>query len=173
MLNHRLRVALGACLLLAVTACGSSQDAQTTIGAAESQAQAINQQGQGTTPVDSCAQITPAEVASLLNKPITGVPTANGGSSTCTWTNTDTEYSITLEIGASGSAPGGQVPAQDPMLTPKPIAGSDGMLLVAGDQVMFAAKDRLCSIQVVTDVSQRDKDHTTGVRLAHEVQGKI
>lgn len=123
--------------------------------------------------MDSCAQNSASEVSSLLSKPITGRPTTNGGSSTCTWTNTDTEYSISLEIGASSSAPGGQVPTQDPMLVPKPIAGSDGMLLVAGDQVMFAAKDRLCSIQVVTDVSRRDKDHTTGVRLAHEIQGKI
>jgi hypothetical protein len=170
---HRWRVAACACVLLAAAACGSTSPGAQTIGAGESQAATFNQRGLGTAPVDSCAQITPAEVSTLLGRPIAGVPRANGGSSTCIWENPESSYSITLEIGASGSAPGGRVPPQDLLLTPRPIAGADGMVLVAGDQVMFAAKDRVCSIQVVTDVTKRDKDHTTAVRLAREVQAKI
>jgi hypothetical protein len=174
--THRhLRLAVAASVLLAAVlstvACGSQSG--TSLDDAHSQAKDKAGQGAGTAPVDACAQIPAPEVNALLGPDIPGKPTVDGGDASCVWENPDTNYSITLEVGAAGTAPGGRLPDPDPGQSAQPIPDSDGMLLVATDQVEFAAGDRLCFLQVVTDTSQRDKDRATSIRMAGEIRGRL
>ena len=155
-------VALAALLTLLTGACSSGTDAGAPGGATP-----------GTGPVDTCAQIPAAEVAGVIGPNSPPQPATEGEVNSCTWENPDTNYSITLEVGAAGTAPGGRLPDPDPGQSAQPIPDSDGMLLVATDQVEFAAGDRLCFLQVVTDPTQRDKDRATSIRMAGEIRGRL
>ena len=173
--THRCpRRAVAASVLLAAVlstvACGSPSGNPDDAG---SQAKDGAGRGAGTTPVDACAQIPASEVNALLGPDIQGRPTVDGGDASCIWENPDTSNSITLEVGAAGTAPGGKLPDPDPGQSAQPIPDSDGMLLVATDQVEFAAGDRLCFLQVVTDTGQRDKDRATSIRMAGEIRGRL
>lgn len=162
--RHLQLAVTAAALVAAVCSCSQNSSLEDATSQAREKAGA---------PVDACAQIPPAEVAGLLGPNIPGKPTVEGGDTSCVWENPDTSYSITLEIGAAGTAPGGRLPAPDPALSAQPIPNVDGMLMVATDQVEFAAGDRLCFLQVVTDVAQRDKDRSTAIRLAQDIRARL
>lgn len=127
----------------------------------------------GAGPVDACAQIPASDVAGVLGPNSPPQPTAEGDVTSCTWENPDTSQSITLEIRPAGTAPGGKLPDPDPAQSAQPLPNADDMLLVGGDQVEFAAGDRLCFLQVLTDEAQKDKDRDTAVRLAQAVRDRL
>lgn len=168
-----------ACALaaLALSACGGSgggaadPDLSTQSGVLEAEAEA---RGPSTADaVDACALIDEAEVRDLIgdfqrtaNPGVTG---SDGGG--CTWENQTDYTSVTVDIGASGTAAGGALPTADPAMgTERTLP--DGMRTFGGGQVEFVAGDRYCSVQVA-DVIQGDADENTAIGLAKDVQGRL
>jgi hypothetical protein len=163
------RVVSAAALLVALTALAAT--------ACSGPGDASGKAAPSTGPVDACAQLLPSDIAGVLGPNSPPQPSAEGsgdsGVTSCTWENPDTSQSITLEIRSAGTAPGGKLPDPDPAQSAQPVPNADDMLLVGGDQVEFAAGDRLCFLQVLTDEAQKDKDRDTAVRLAQGVRDRL
>lgn len=96
-----LLVALAA---LAGSGCGSSESAAPTSGNA-SPAPASADGGQAEdSAVDACELVSDDEVGALIGVTVDGVPSGVGGRSACMWENPDTYESVTVDIGAPGTA---------------------------------------------------------------------
>lgn len=122
--------------------------------------------------VDACALIPEADVAALIGpnggaSPITG----GGDGGGCTWENPENYYSVSVDIGSSGTAVGGELPPQDPVIGPEQPLG-DGMRALAG-AVEFVAADRLCLVQVATNNTTAEGDEGAAIRLASVVREQL
>jgi hypothetical protein len=121
--------------------------------------------------VDACALISAAEVEAAIGKGAgakAGPAGGNGGQ--CTWENEDNYYSVTLDIGQTGTAASG-LPAWDPSIGPeKPLP--DGMRSWGGGAVEFVAGDRDCQLQVAT-VGDFDGDQRKAIALIKKVQAQL
>ncbi|RKN50879.1 hypothetical protein [Micromonospora endolithica] len=116
--------------------------------------------------VDGCALLTDAEVTAVIGRH----DGAEAGADGCVWENPDNAHSVTLSVGRPGTATGGALPAPDPILgTPEP--GPDGIRFLL-DEAEFAAADRLCTLRVVTSVTD-DGDRPAMVRLARLVRDRV
>ena len=120
--------------------------------------------------IDGCSLLTAGEVSALIGtndggKP-TGLDTGGGG---CTWQNDDNYYSVTVEVGSSGTAPNGTIPAWEPALGPERKVG-DGMRDINGG-IEFAAGDRDCIVQVASNKS--DADRASALALIPTLRDRI
>jgi len=163
--------------VLALSACGGSgggaadPDLSTQSGVLAAEAEA---RGPSTADaVDACALIDEAKVRALIGDfertATPGVTGADGGG--CTWENKADYHSVTVDVGATGTAAGGALHTADPAMgTERTLP--DGMRTFGGGQVEFVAGDRYCSVQVA-DVIQGDADENTAIELAKDLQGRL
>src|SRR4249919_787755 len=101
--------------------------------------------------VDACTLLKPDEVEGLIGAN-DGGKGSTSGRSVCTWT-TAAELSVTVDVAQPGTAPNA-LPAWDPALGPeRPLP--DGMRSLGGGQVEFVAGTRDCTVQVVTDPTDK------------------
>src|SRR3954454_15617986 len=171
------RLLVCALAVLALSACGGSEggaadpDLSTQSGVLAAEAEA---RGPSTADaVDACALIDEAKVRALIGDfERTATPGVTGGDGGgCTWENQADYHSVTVDVGASGTAAGGALPTADPAMgTERTLP--DGMRTFGGGQVEFVAGDRYCSVQVA-DVIQGDADENTAIELAKDVQGRL
>lgn len=122
-------------------------------------------------PLDACTLLTEAEITPVIGANDGG--RGNGASvdgSNCSWENPDTFHSITVSIGAAGTAASGQLPAKSDYGQTEP--GPDGIRFAAGNVAEFVAGDRVCEIQVVTSVTS-NSDRPTAVRLIGMIRGRL
>lgn len=166
-----------AALALVLSGCaatpviGTPSPEGSSVASAEVAAGEAAAGGGGGAPFDACALVPAADVESLIGKNDGGhaaLPVGDGGQ--CVWTNKDNEYSVTVDIGATDTAPNG-LPEIDPALgESEPLA--DGMRYFAG-AVDFVAKGRSCYVQVATNETADGGDKAAAVKLAKAVQGKV
>jgi hypothetical protein len=171
---HLLACALA---VLALSACGggaggsgADPDLSTESGVLSAEAEA---RGPSTADaVDACALIDEAEVRSLIGDfERTASPGNTGGDGGgCTWENQTDYKSVSIDIGATGTAAGGTLPTWDPAMGPERTL-PDGMRTLGGGQVEFVAGDRYCSVQVAR--LQGDADQQKAIELAKSVQGSL
>ncbi len=159
-------------LALALAGCGATTvtgSAGPEGSAATAPAEAAG--GGGGAPFDACALVPAADIKALIGANDGGKapgPVGDGGQ--CVWTNTDNQYSVTVDVGATGTAVNG-LPEIDPALgTAEPLP--DGMRYFAG-AVDFAAKGRSCYVQVATNETADGGDKGAAATLAKAVQGRI
>jgi Protein of unknown function (DUF3558) len=177
MRSTRLGRIVVATVLLALAGCSS-----TVTGSAAPEgalppeapiASAENQAGgpTGAGAVDACALLSAADVTPLVGKGVSGQPNpVSGDGGKCTWENQDDYHSVTLEVGANGSAPGGALPKWDTSIGPeRPLP--DGMRSWSGGQVEFLAGSRDCFLQVATTGAASDEQKA--VELAGKVRGQL
>jgi hypothetical protein len=166
-------------LLLALAGCsstiagsaapeGASPADATAIASAESEAGGAPAAG----AVDACALLSAADVEPVVGNGVSGKPNGAGGDGgRCTWENQEDYHSVTLEIGRTGSAPGGQLPPWDDFLGPeRPLP--DGMREIVTGQVEFVGGGRDCILQVAT-ATAGNKDQQKAVELARKVRDQL
>jgi Protein of unknown function (DUF3558). len=156
------------------TVSGSPSPAGSTPPAGSAAASA-HDQGPGAPSggaVDGCALIPAADVEALIGPNSGGMPlTAGDDGGGCTWENPDNSYSVTVDIGQTGTAASGKLPAWDPSFGPeRPLP--DGMRSLGGGQVQFVAGDRLCDIQLATN-APGNGDQQKAVELARAIRGRL
>jgi uncharacterized protein YceK len=168
-----------AAVLLALAGCsstiagsaapeGAGSAAATEIASAEQEAGGAPAAG----AVDACALLSAADVEPVVGKGVSPEPhSAGGDGGQCTWENKDDYHSVTLEVGRSGSAPGGQLPPWDDTLGPE-RALPDGMREIVSGQVEFVGGGRDCVLQVAT-TAPGDADREKAVELARKVRGQL
>ncbi|BCY09694.1 DUF3558 family protein [Actinoplanes sp. L3-i22] len=117
--------------------------------------------------VDSCTLLKADEVKKIIGANSGAKPGGGVGESTCSWENEDNYHSLTVAIGNAKTAPGGKLSKSDTDGLPgagKAEAGPDGIVFAADNTATFAAGDRECYVQVVTDPTST-KDRDVAVRL--------
>jgi hypothetical protein len=158
MTKQLLRKVVTVTFIVAVSACSSTS-------APDSPAKNDTRQTEAA-PVDTCKLLTLEEVTSIIGKNDGGKP----GVDSCVWENPDSSHSISLSIGAAGTASSGQLKPESDYGATEP--GPDGIRFAPGNIAEFVAKDRDCQIQVVTSVTS-NSDRPTAVRLVGLVRGRI
>ena len=165
-----------AALALILTGCAATPVAGTpssevsSVTSAEAAANAAAGGG-SSTPYDACGLLSASEVEALIGKNDGGqASTAPGGGGGCVWTNTDNQYSVSVDIGDPDTALNG-LPTLDPAVGPaEPLPG--GMRYFAS-AVEFAAKGRDCQVQVSTLDSTPGGDKAAAAKLATEIEAKV
>ena len=163
-----------AVLALSLAGCGGSTaadpDLSTESGVLSAEAEA--REPATADAVDACALIDEAEVQSLIgDHDRTATPGNTGGDGGgCTWENQTDYKSVSVDVGATGTAAGGALPTWDPAMGPERTL-PDGMRTLGVGQVEFVAGDRYCSVQVAR--LQGDADQQKAVELAKAVQGRL
>jgi uncharacterized protein YceK len=171
------RSVLAAAALLALAGC-SSTVAGTALpeGAAPADASAVAaaEDQAGGAPaagaVDACALLSAADVTPFVGAGVAPRPSGNGDGGTCTWENQEDYHSVTVEIGRSGSAPGGKLPPWDSASFGPERTLPDGMRGIVTGQVEFVGGGRDCTLQVST-VSADDEENA--VELARKVRDQL
>ncbi|MFC4943689.1 DUF3558 family protein [Pseudonocardia sp. GCM10023141] len=176
--RHRLtRIAAGLAVLC-MAGCGTTiagtpnavGAAPPAAGSSEATGNTGGSAGDGK-PVDACSLLTAAEVEKLIGANDGGKGSSTGGASSCGWENSTNYYSVTLDIGQSGTAINKVLPPLDPVQGPeRPLPG--GMRGLGGGQVEFVAGDRDCTLQVATNQTSGN-DEQAAVTLAKAVLGRI
>ncbi|OLR94659.1 hypothetical protein [Actinokineospora bangkokensis] len=158
---NRALVAVAAVALLGLGAC-----TKTTSAAPVAPGQAVpGQADSGAPAVSGCDLLEDAEVKAVLGsfeKHTEGLG--------CSWENQEDYHSVTVTIGGTGTAPGGEFPDLSVYGTIEPAP--DGMRYASGNVLFFTVDDRLCDVQVVTDVSD-DSDRPTAVKFARLVRERM
>ncbi|MBC8094036.1 MAG: hypothetical protein H7Y15_19295 [Pseudonocardia sp.] len=168
-----------AVLVLLTTGCGAATTASPSVSGQSELSSALEQArellpgdvGTGTS-VDACALLPGAEVEALIGPdadPVLSPPIGDGGQ--CTWEDTDTYFSVTLDIGSTGTAANG-LPPWEPVVGPEVLL-PDEMRSWGGGQVEFVANGRSNFVQVVTADLGGDADEQEAIRLAGMVRDQL
>lgn len=161
-----LAAAVAALALLCVPACGADPASGSTSPTGNQQLPAVTDHADALPTrqptIDACSLIHDDEATEILGRHDGAVPEGSiSGGSWCSWDNPETSESITLRLGAEGSAPGGELPAESYLGPTEP--GPDGIRFAPMGVAEFVLDDRACEVQVVTNAT--DTDPQTAVRL--------
>jgi hypothetical protein len=122
--------------------------------------------------IDVCSFFTSDDVARLIgSSPAGKAQSTPGGGSSCTWQDTDTYSSLTVDIGDPDTAINGTLPAWDPALGPERTLPG-GMRDINGSVEFVCGGTRLCSVQVVKEI-QGDADQKTAIGLVDTIRAKV
>lgn len=180
-MSTRFRTSIGALavLVFVLAACGSSGGSGASKSSGTSPSSAASG-GSGSSSsgsdkkIDACSLLTDDEAVAILGEAVDRkTPTAGGGTgSTCEW-HTASEYSITVEVGDSGTAPGDKLKVDPIMGDPKPApALGDKGALLPGGTVYFVAGERLNNVQVVSK-NAGGADDQAAIDLALKLEPEI
>jgi hypothetical protein len=163
---------LAAVLLLGTltAGCATTTTGTPTVQEAQEQAASLLPGADAGPPIDGCSLLTATEVSDLIGDNdggrATGIANAGGG---CMWENETNYYSVTVEVGNPGSAPGGTIPAWDPAFGPERKVGTDMRDINGG--IEFAAGDRDCTVQVSTTNAAADRE--SALVLIEKVRDRV
>ena len=116
--------------------------------------------------------VSPQDISSLIAASVQGKPTThNVRRSGCTWENSTTDESVTVEIGTPDSAPHNTLKAALPGFPDRP--GPDGMRYIDFGAVKFAGGDRENTVQVAVIRLSGDQRDAAAVDLARKILPKL
>jgi hypothetical protein len=125
----------------------------------------------GSRSIDACSFFSDAEVKDLIGSSPAGKPNSGGGDGgACTWEDTGNYFSLTVDIGSTGTAANGTLPPWEEALGPeRKLPG--GMRDINGSVEFVCGGTRLCSVQVATNKGKADVQ--TGVKLVPRIRAKV
>lgn len=161
--------ALSACGLL-LAGCGSD-DSDDAAGTQDFELQTSPRQADST-PIDACALLSPDDIAPVIGQRVDGRSASTDPSApVCIWENPTTFTSVSLTVGASGTAPGNVLPPAQAGLEGRD--GPDGIRFPLAGMAEFAAGDRLSNVQVAVPSLPADKVDSTAVDFAKKAAAKL
>ena len=156
----------GAAVALGCVVAGcQSHSAPTTVGPPPAES---------AKPIDVCSMLAPQDVSNVLG---VSVPAKSAGTDpqmgSCTWENPTTEESVSVEIGNPGTARNNTLPPPEAGFPDATTPGPDGMRLMGGGQVEFAAGDRSNTVQVAVLKLSGDQANSAAIDLARKITPKV
>lgn len=157
-------------VLLAASGCGSGDNEAARPAAGKT---SVASPTTSTATVDACKVLAAADVQPHLGTTDAGRPSYGVGESVCEWRNAGTEESVTLSIGAKGTAASGRLDPTSPYgeTEPVPELGETARFRAGVNIVEFVAGDRECEVQVA--VLDADKARRGAVALARLARDRI
>ena len=155
----------------ALAGCAGSDKGSTGTGA-ESPESA--ESGTPAAAIDACTLVSAEDIEKLLGTPIEGRPTGNRPDMPgCIWENPDSYESVSVEIGAPDTAINGTLPPPEPGFPDVGTPGPDGMRMMGGGAVEFAAGKRRNNVQVAVVSMGGDAADNAAVDLARKISAQL
>ncbi|MGA8546119.1 MAG: hypothetical protein WB785_12780 [Mycobacterium sp.] len=124
--------------------------------------------------IDACSMLSPQDISGVLGVTVPGKSTNKDPEmGNCAWENPTTEESVSVEIGNPGTARNNTLPAPEAGFPDPTTPGPDGMRLMGGGQVEFAAGNRSNTVQVAMLKLSPDQANSAAVDLARKITPKV
>jgi hypothetical protein len=124
--------------------------------------------------IDACSLILAEDISALLGVTVEGISTSDDPDlAACLWENPDNYESISLEVGAPGTAVNNALPPPEPGFPEIGTPGPDGMRFLDNGQVEFAAGGRNNSVQVAVLSMSGEQADDAAAELARMVGPQI
>ena len=125
-------------------------------------------------PIDACSMLSPQDISGLLGVTVQGKSTAKdpqmGG---CSWDNPTTLESVSITISNPGTARNNTLPPAEPGFPDPSTPGPDGMRLLGGGQVEFAAGNRVNTVQVAVLKLSPNQANSAAINLARKIAPQV
>jgi hypothetical protein len=155
----------------AVVGCQSHQSHPASESAPASSGTATSQSAKR---IDACAMLSSQDISGVLGVTVQGKSTGKTPQmGDCSWENPSTLESVTLEISNPGTAPNNKLPPTAAGLPDASKPGPDGMRLMGGGQVEFAAGNRVNTVQVAVLKLSADQANSAAVDLARKITPQV
>jgi hypothetical protein len=155
----------------AVVGCQSHQSQPTSESAPATSGTATSQSAKR---IDACAMLSPQDISGVLGVTVQGKSTGKDPKmGDCSWENPSTLESVTLQISNPGTARNNKLPPPEAGLPGVSKPGPDGMRLMGGGQVEFAAGNRVNTVQVAVLKLSADKANSAAINLARKIAPQV
>ncbi|OBH97622.1 hypothetical protein [Mycobacterium scrofulaceum] len=125
-------------------------------------------------PIDACSMLSPQDISTLLETTVPGKSTGKqpdmGG---CSWENPTTEESVSIEISNPGTAPNNTLRPSQAEFPAVTTPGPDGMRLMGGGMVEFAAGNRSNTVQVAVLRLSPEQANSAAIDLARKIAPQV
>lgn len=126
------------------------------------------------TVIDACSMLSPQDISDVLGITVPGKSTnKEPDMGNCAWENPATEESVSIEIGNPGTARNNTLPPPEAGFPDPTTPGPDGMRLMGGGQVEFAAGNRSNTVQVAMLKLSPDQANSAAIDLARKITPKV
>lgn len=160
-------IGVGVVLSCSVAGCHSQSSSNNANGPSSPETPAAK-------PINACSMVSPQDVSSLLGVSVPGQSTGTDPQmGNCAWQNSTTEESISLTISNPGTAPNNTLPPPQAGVPNVSTPGPDGMLLMGGGEVEFAAGNRVNTIQVAVLRLSPDQANSAAIDLARKIAPQV
>lgn len=125
-------------------------------------------------PIDACSMLSPQDISGLLGVTVQGTSTGKDPQmGDCSWENPATMESISLQISNPGTARNNTLPPPEAGFPEPSKPGPDGMRLLGGGQVEFAAGNRVNTVQVAVLKLSSDQANSAAIDLARKISPRV
>lgn len=126
------------------------------------------------TAIDACSMLSPQDISAVLGVAVPGQSTnTDPEMGNCRWENPATEESISVEISNPGTARNNTLPPPEAGFPDPTTPGPDGMRLMGGGQVEFAAGNRSNTVQVAMLKLSAEQANSAAIDLARKITPKV
>ena len=124
--------------------------------------------------IDACSMLSPQDISKVLGVTVQGKSTGKDPQmGDCSWENPSTLESITLQISNPGTARNNTLPAPQAGIPNLSKPGPDGMRLMGGGTVEFAAGNRVNTVQVAVLKLSSDQANSAAIDLARKISPQV
>jgi hypothetical protein len=125
-------------------------------------------------PIDACSMLSPQDVSGLLGVTVAGKSNGkNPQLGDCSWENPSTLESISIQISNPGTAVRNTLPPPPAGMPDMSKPGPDGMRLMGGGMVEFAAGNRVNTVQVAVLRLSADQANSAAIDLARKISPQV
>jgi hypothetical protein len=165
---------LMAAVALGCAVAGCQSHASTASGQQSGSASAAPGASKTAKPIDACSMLSPQDISAILGVTVAGKSTGKdpqmGG---CSWDNPTTLESVSITISNPGTARNNTLPPPEPGFPDPSTPGPDGMRLLGGGQVEFAAGNRVNTVQVAVLKLSPDQANSAAINLARKIAPQV
>jgi hypothetical protein len=124
--------------------------------------------------IDACTMLSPQDISGVLGVTVQGKSTGKTPQmGDCSWENPSTMESISVQISNPGTARNNKLPPEQAGLPGVSTPGPDGMRLMGGGEVEFAAGNRINSVQVAVLKLSPDQANSAAINLAKKIAPQV
>lgn len=165
---------VGAALVLSCAVAGCQSENNSTGAPQNGATGAPSSAAPAAKRIDACSMVSPQDISSLLGVSVPGKSTGRDPQmGDCSWQNATTEESISLTISNPGTARNNTLPPPEAGFPDLTTPGPDGMRLMGGGGVEFAAGNRVNTVQVAVLRLSPDQANSAAVDLARKITPQV
>lgn len=124
--------------------------------------------------IDACSMLSAQDISALLGTAVPGKSNnKDPDMGNCSWENPTTLESVSVEIGNSGTARNNTLRPPEAGVPDVTKPGPDGMRLMGGGMVEFAAGNRSNTVQVAVLKLSAEQANSAAINLARKIAPQV